>query len=277
MKKSSLTHVLGERPKLFPNYSANKFLAIVTFIVGCFVVKYRSLTMDDRMAINIGRTTGISNLPKITYSLVEDSNNIKRYSAFQEIGENGKSTKPLSIIRWAELFLSDDGSNVKTLTSLLQSIPFEAFFFETKGVSGTTASNKQFEFVVVDAPSLYQFCHNKPNPYAFSEHFNSACSSSKSICTFPNLGGDAILVVPKPDPSVSNNVYSHLAEFLRDAPFDQVELLWKEVARNYLHKLTNNSKSTIWLSTCGTGISWLHFRLDTVPKYYSYEPFTKEK
>jgi len=275
MKKSSLTSVLGKRPQLIPNHCLKNILVIFTTLFGCVFVTY--ISEDGDRMLNIGRNAGIKNsVSKITYSLVEDANGIKRYAASQGIGDSN-SSGPLSIVRWAELFLSDDGSNAKALTSLLQSIPFEAFYFETKGVSGISASQEQFEFVVVDAPSLFQFCHNKPDPNAFTEHFSSDCSSSKRICTFPNLGGDAILVVPKPEPKVSNNVYSHLAEFLRDAPFNQVERLWKEVARNYLRKLTNDSESTIWLSTSGSGISWLHFRLDTVPKYYTYKPFTEKK
>jgi hypothetical protein len=29
----------------------------------------------------------------------------------------------------------------------------------------------------------------------------------------------------------------------------------------------------IWLSTAGDGIAWLHVRLDSRPKYYSYGPY----
>ncbi len=29
----------------------------------------------------------------------------------------------------------------------------------------------------------------------------------------------------------------------------------------------------VWLSTCGTGVYWLHMRMDPSPKYYSYRPY----
>jgi hypothetical protein len=29
----------------------------------------------------------------------------------------------------------------------------------------------------------------------------------------------------------------------------------------------------LWLSTAGTGIFWLHVRLDSRPKYYTYQPY----
>ncbi len=29
----------------------------------------------------------------------------------------------------------------------------------------------------------------------------------------------------------------------------------------------------VWLSTAGAGVSWLHVRLDTRPKYYHHGPY----
>ena len=31
----------------------------------------------------------------------------------------------------------------------------------------------------------------------------------------------------------------------------------------------------LWLSTAGLGVYWLHLRLDTRPKYYSFQPYRK--
>ena len=30
---------------------------------------------------------------------------------------------------------------------------------------------------------------------------------------------------------------------------------------------------TLWLSTSGLGVAWLHLRLDHEPKYYQYAPY----
>ena len=35
------------------------------------------------------------------------------------------------------------------------------------------------------------------------------------------------------------------------------------------------SDAPLWVSTNGAGVAWLHVRLDSTPKYYSYRPYTK--
>ena len=91
---------------------------------------------------------------------------------------------------------------------LLAEVPFTAFRWETPAV--TTATVLQpFEFVLLDSPDLAR-C---PDPNAFATHFSEA---DADIAVFPNLGADAILVVPYPvaEPSA----YGHLAAFVRLAP-----------------------------------------------------------
>jgi hypothetical protein len=38
-------------------------------------------------------------------------------------------------------------------------------------------------------------------------------------------------------------------------------------------KLKERPTEKIWMSTCGTGVYWLHLRLDSKPKYYTYAPY----
>ncbi len=38
-------------------------------------------------------------------------------------------------------------------------------------------------------------------------------------------------------------------------------------------KLEEKPEEKIWMSTCRIGIYWLHLRLDTKPKYYTYTPY----
>ena len=93
-------------------------------------------------------------------------------------------------------------------------------------------------------------------------------SSSDDVVTFPNLGGDAIMVVPCP--RAADSVYGHLASFVRNAAESQVHSLWQSVGEAMRKRL---SEKAVWLSTAGLGVSWLHVRLDSRPKYYGYAPF----
>jgi hypothetical protein len=58
--------------------------------------------------------------------------------------------------------------------------------------------------------------------------------------------------------------------FLRKGSKDQVRALWRVTADTMLDQI---SDTPIWLSTAGLGVIWLHLRLDSRPKYYSYRTY----
>lgn len=147
-------------------------------------------------------------------------------------------------------------------TSALAGSSFEAFFWETPPVTHQT-SNRSFECVLVEGKSLTWLTPD------FAP-FQSQCASHncEQILTFPNLGGDAILIVPVPIAAPES--YTHLAQFLRKAPSRQVLTLWKSVSCAMQDRMSN---APTWLSVAGMGVSWLHLRLDSRPKYYRYSPY----
>ena len=68
--------------------------------------------------------------------------------------------------------------------------------------------------------------------------------------------------------------YAHLASFIRNSPNSQANLLWQKVAEEINLKLnTPEFFQKMWISTSGLGVAWLHVRLDSVPKYYNWEPY----
>src|SRR5262245_48694159 len=73
--------------------------------------------------------------------------------------------------------------------ALLANAPFSAFRWETPPVAIATLT-RPFEFVLLDSPGLAR----RPDPEAFAEHFSE--SSQRDVVVFPNLGGDAIMIVP---------------------------------------------------------------------------------
>lgn len=155
-----------------------------------------------------------------------------------------------------------DAAFRKRFAEILTAAPFEAFFWETPPVNRGTL-DQPFEFVWVDAPPLVRL---KPEPQAFAEHF--ASHPGQPVLSFPNLGGDAVLVVPAP--LADEDAYTHLARFLGKAPEAQVDAFWQKVGEA-MHKRI--SDTPVWLSTAGLGVSWLHLRLDSRPKYYRHRPY----
>jgi hypothetical protein len=150
----------------------------------------------------------------------------------------------------------------KFFTAVITQCSFDAFFWETPPVV-TRTLDRSFEFVLVESQSLSRL---KQDPSPFTSHFLSP--HSEAVITFPNLGGDAILVVPVP--LVDQACYTHLARFVRDAPISQVDAFWRSAGQAMK---TRVSTAPTWLSTAGMGVSWLHLRLDSYPKYYRYDPY----
>ncbi|MBW4619047.1 MAG: hypothetical protein KME17_06775 [Cyanosarcina radialis HA8281-LM2] len=147
--------------------------------------------------------------------------------------------------------------------SLLADAPFPAFFWETPAVTELTVK-QPFEFVLVDSPQLAKV---RPDSSAFASHF-AAAKDDEAVVTFPNLRQDALLVVPCPQSRGS--AYPHLAAFVREAPASQQHTLWQTVASTVQQRL---HQQPLWLSTSGLGVYWLHVRLDSYPKYYSFQPY----
>ena len=144
-------------------------------------------------------------------------------------------------------------------SSAIAKCPFPAVFFELPPITQDRLQ-QPFEFVLVESTSLVNI---KVSPSAFVKHL----SQDAKVVTFPNLGGDARLIVPCP---VGMAKYGHLKAFLRTASLVQVIAFWEKVAEEYQAAIC---EAPIWLSTAGLGVSWLHLRIDSRPKYYRYQPY----
>ncbi len=158
--------------------------------------------------------------------------------------------------------LENDSDFARWYGQTLAGCTFAAFFWEHPPLTTDTFKN-QAEFVLIKSSSLARL---RPEAAPFESQF--ALHPSADVITFPNLGGDALLIVPTPLGPIE--AYPHLATFLRNAPAKQVRSLWKTAA---LAVRENLSRTPRWLSTAGLGVSWLHLRLDTRPKYYRFEPY----
>lgn len=145
---------------------------------------------------------------------------------------------------------------------LLADCPFQSFRWETPPVT-TGTLQQPFEFVLLDSPELLQ----RPDASQFRTHLEHATAS---VVSFPNLGGDAILIVPTKLGEVI--AYGHLGAFVRSAPQAQSNDFWKLLGEVAQARIGNRP---MWMNTAGAGVPWLHVRLDDRPKYYHYAPYRK--
>lgn len=166
--------------------------------------------------------------------------------------------RPVSFQNVLELWQHDQVF-LKWFCDQLTQSPFQAFRWETPVLTRDKLS-RDFEYVLVEAGS---FVHRRTDRQAFDDYFKN-----DPVVSFPNLGGDGLMIVPCPQ--ISEDVYGHFAAFLRGGPNDQILALWKTVGTQVSAYIGDTPK---WLSTAGGGVAWLHVRLDCRPKYYHYQPY----
>ena len=158
--------------------------------------------------------------------------------------------------------LESDAAFADWYSSTLSKASPQAYFWEHPPLTDRSFDEKA-EFVLIESSALARL---DPDPAPFGAQFSNHPNSE--VITFSNLGGDALLVVPTP--IASHEAYPHLAAFLRAAPKQQIQALWKATAQAVRETLGSEPR---WLSTAGMGVSWLHLRLDTRPKYYRFSPY----
>jgi len=168
---------------------------------------------------------------------------------------------PVSFGAYLKL-LEEDQEFASWFTNLLAGADYEAFFWEHPPLSDANIDSG-VEFVLLDSPALARL---SPNPEPFRSHFER--DREGEIVSFRSLGGDAVLLAPRP--SGSPEACVHLAAFVRQAAQSLIESLWRETGRAVRENL---SERKLWLSTSGLGVSWLHIRLDSYPKYYQHRPY----
>ncbi len=191
------------------------------------------------------------------FVLHSESSGIERYELLAH-------NAPVSFTEVIQSWIHDEAFR-KLFSDTLRNSQWSAFRFETPPVNDSILPKRGFEFVLLDSPAL-----DRPtDSAAFAKHLAEATST---VVSFANLSGDAQMIVPGPSvpPEDYDRTYGHLAEFVRNAPSDQVDLLWQTVGHVLNTKLGAQPR---WLSTAGMGVSWLHVRIDSRPKYYGYSRY----
>ena len=164
-----------------------------------------------------------------------------------------------------------DSTFLAFFKEILSDAPFDAYLWETPPITRSTGS-RGFEFVMTESPALARM---PADTGSFAQQFEAA-GPDADVTAFANLGGDAFLIAPCPTSarggSLPLDAYAHLAAFTRAAPFDRQRAFWRSVGASLDARLADHP---LWLSTSGLGVAWLHARIDTSPKYYSFNRYRK--
>jgi len=142
----------------------------------------------------------------------------------------------------------------------LHEVPFDSYCWECPPVTSRTLAHA-FECVFVESPLL---AGSPPDEDSFAGHFRA----DRKVVSFESLGKDALLVVPCPGEPSSD--FAHLSRFMITATEAHISALWQAVGNAMEARV---GEKPVWLSTAGLGVSWLHIRLDSRPKYYRHAPY----
>jgi hypothetical protein len=143
----------------------------------------------------------------------------------------------------------------------LRGITFASYCWECPPISARDL-NRPFECVFIDSPLLTRA---RADPDPFREHF----APGVDVVGFASLGKDAWLIAPCPQAEVD---CTHLARFMATAGEESAVALWRAVGEALRARV---AATPLWLSTAGLGVSWLHVRLDSRPKYYRHDPYKR--
>lgn len=202
-----------------------------------------------------------SSVPPFTVATEPLGDQVRRYS-FSDASTGASLTWHAVIQLWRT-----DRSFALFFTAALAAVPFDCFFWECPPVTAA-ALDQPFECVVVKAGGFA-----RASPSDFAEHFGE----EPGAATFQNLGKDATLVAPTGEPVLAPGerraAFGHIAAFCRSAPETQHVALWQAVGAA-MHVLTSAREGRpVWLNTEGSGVPWLHVRMDSRPKYYHHRPY----
>jgi len=147
---------------------------------------------------------------------------------------------------------------------------FSGYFWECPPISKEKL-HEPFQFVLTKTTFFDGISQNYS---AYQEHIDR--NIGKEVCSFLNLPdpsgiSDTTLIIPIPK---TGKCYKSIASFVKNAPDNQWQDFWQEVGKSLSENLNSISNSDLrWLSTSGTGVSYLHVRICDKPKYYSFDKY----
>ena len=118
-----------------------------------------------------------------------------------------------------------------------------------------------YPFFVAIAPSSFR----SANSSAYRSHLNRLAPDQR-VAVFPNLSGDAQLVVPE-----ATGAYGHIRAFCQLASQPLWDDFWQQVGAITQEFIAQ--QTAIWCNTHGHGVPWMHVRFDPTHKYAAFPPY----
>lgn len=201
-----------------------------------------------------------------------NDNQIKYYFTVDNDNQNCRGFDEISYSLFIHLLKSKDKDFLKVFGEALNNATNElsAYFWECIPVSQKSI-NKKFEFVVTKTKELNNITQDSR---PFAKQLADIAIAGVHTGSFPNKGKDAILIIPgaKKDNDKDIIDYKNISQFTKNAPHEQQQKFWQEVA-NVLSGELEKNEAPKWLSTHGLGVHYLHVRIDNQPKYYSWDGY----
>ena len=187
--------------------------------------------------------------------------NHRKYKNFTKFYEFQIGDEILTVREIINFF--ENKSFVLEFVSIINNtINYNSYFLECPKMNADTL-NDEFEFIIYDAKNKFE---NK------SANFDIFCPYSDNHLSFSmkSYSGNT-LIIPnymKGTPCVN---YLNISNFLKNSLDEQIVDLFYLISDNLKKEI--NSGKTVWLSTHGLGIPWLHIRIDYYPTYYSHKKY----
>ncbi len=163
--------------------------------------------------------------------------------------------KPIK--RWCDILKEWRRGEVSP--ALLDGLRNRNCYFETTPL--TREGDTHFRYKIIDAKLT-----SKPNASPFGDQVEGP---QGGIVAFENLGRDGWLV----SPTDNGEHFANIHEFAKNASDEQIAKLFVTLAETAIDGADQYGK--IWVSTHGGGVSWLHGRIDSEPRYYHTQAFKK--
>lgn len=161
------------------------------------------------------------------------------------------SLTPLLWIDVLEAWKTDSGFT-STFSRSLEAFNYPDCYWECPPTSWQLVHTQPFECVLLDAAG--GLLRRTISDRAFQEHFEQRAQPDDTVVSFPNLGGDATLVVPLPLRGIPRQAYGSIGPFLHLGKPQQQEEVWKTVGVSMLQVLESNPARPVWLNTAGGGV-----------------------
>ena len=137
-------------------------------------------------------------------------------------------------------------------------------------------SDDMAEYTIIEASSFPDADWTLFSDKIKSNNNKNQNNNKKKAMFFSNISSDAMLVIPIPTTKQKIDMFSgDLMTFLKHGQKKQQREVVQLCAITALKLI--ESQQSIYISTHGRGVAWLHIRLSTVPKYYMHKKYLHDK